>query len=87
MAPTTRITLGKGLNMGLLRAMEQDSKVLVMGGAVGLLGGVCRITDCLQKGARAGRVTDHPRAGAGLPARADGRRQWAGPGDGVGCCL
>ncbi|MCW2866624.1 MAG: bkdB, partial [Marmoricola sp.] len=45
----TRITLAKGLNMGLRQAMEDDPKVLVMGEDVGKLGGVFRITDGLQK--------------------------------------
>ena len=34
------LTLGKALNTGLRRAMENDPKVLIMGEDVGKLGGV-----------------------------------------------
>ena len=43
-----QVTLGKALNEGLRKAMDDDPKVLVMGEDVGKLGGVFRITDGLQ---------------------------------------
>ena len=43
MSTTQKITLAKGLNMGLRKAMEADDKVLLMGEDVGKLGGVFRI--------------------------------------------
>ena len=44
-----KLTIGKAINLGLRRAMEEDPKVLMMGEDVGKLGGVFRITDGLQK--------------------------------------
>ena len=63
---TQKITLAKGLNMGLRKAMEDDPKVLVMGEDVGKLGGVFRITDGLQKDFGEDRVIDTPLAESGL---------------------
>ena len=54
----TKITLAKGLNTGLRKAMEDDPKVLMMGEDVGKLGGVFRITDGLQKDFGEDRVID-----------------------------
>jgi pyruvate dehydrogenase E1 component beta subunit len=69
---TQRITLAKGLNMGLRRAMEADDKVLVMGEDVGTLGGVFRITDGLQKDFGEDRVIDSPLAESGIVGTAVG---------------
>ena len=44
------VTLGKAINMGLRRAMEDNDKVVILGEDIGKLGGVFRITDGLQKG-------------------------------------
>ena len=68
----TMITLAKGLNAGLRRAMEDDPKVLVMGEDVGKLGGVFRITDGLQKDFGEDRVIDSPLAESGILGTAVG---------------
>ncbi len=66
------VTLAKALNMGLRKAMEDDSKVLVMGEDVGKLGGVFRITDGLQKDFGEDRVIDSPLAESGIVGTAVG---------------
>ncbi|MGN6162057.1 MAG: alpha-ketoacid dehydrogenase subunit beta [Marmoricola sp.] len=65
-------TLAKALNEGLRRAMEDDPKVLVMGEDVGVLGGVFRITDGLQKDFGEDRVMDSPLAESGIVGTAVG---------------
>lgn len=72
MSSTQRITLAKGLNMGLRKAMEDDPKVLLMGEDVGKLGGVFRITDGLQKDFGEDRVIDSPLAESGIVGTAVG---------------
>ena len=72
MAETQKITLAKGLNMGLRKAMEDDPKVLIMGEDVGKLGGVFRITDGLQKDFGEDRVIDSPLAESGIVGTAVG---------------
>ena len=67
-----KITLAKGLNMGLRKAMEDDDKVLIMGEDVGKLGGVFRITDGLQKDFGEDRVIDSPLAESGIVGTAVG---------------
>jgi pyruvate dehydrogenase E1 component beta subunit len=66
------ITLGKALNHGLRRALENDPKVIIMGEDVGKLGGVFRITDGLQKDFGENRVIDTPLAEAGIVGTAIG---------------
>ncbi|GAA0474269.1 2-oxoisovalerate dehydrogenase subunit beta [Paractinoplanes deccanensis] len=66
------ITLGKALNHGLRRSLENDAKVVVMGEDVGKLGGVFRITDGLQKDFGEQRVIDTPLAEAGIVGTAVG---------------
>ncbi|MFC5750353.1 alpha-ketoacid dehydrogenase subunit beta [Actinomadura rugatobispora] len=66
------LTLGKALNEGLRKAMENDPKVLVMGEDVGKLGGVFRVTDGLQKDFGEERVIDTPLAESGIVGTAIG---------------
>jgi 2-oxoisovalerate dehydrogenase E1 component beta subunit len=68
----TQITLAKGVNMGLRKAMEANPKVLVMGEDVGKLGGVFRVTDGLQKDFGEDRVIDTPLAESGIIGTAIG---------------
>jgi 2-oxoisovalerate dehydrogenase E1 component beta subunit len=69
---TTKISLGKGINLGLRRAMDNDPKVLVMGEDIGKLGGVFRVTDGLQKDFGEDRVIDTPLAESGIVGTAVG---------------
>ncbi|KZF06368.1 MAG: alpha-ketoacid dehydrogenase subunit beta [Rhodococcus sp. (in: high G+C Gram-positive bacteria)] len=64
-APVT-LPLGKALNAGLRRAMEDDAKVVLLGEDIGKLGGVFRITDGLQKDFGPTRVIDTPLAESGI---------------------
>ncbi|NMO57614.1 alpha-ketoacid dehydrogenase subunit beta [Actinoplanes sp. TBRC 11911] len=66
------MTLGKALNHGLRRSLEDDSKVVIMGEDVGKLGGVFRITDGLQKDFGEDRVMDTPLAESGIIGTAIG---------------
>jgi 2-oxoisovalerate dehydrogenase E1 component beta subunit len=66
------MSLGKALNHGLRRALENDAKVVIMGEDVGKLGGVFRITDGLQKDFGDDRVIDTPLAEAGIVGTAVG---------------
>jgi 2-oxoisovalerate dehydrogenase E1 component beta subunit len=68
----TRVTLAKALNAGLRKAMEDDPQVLLMGEDVGVLGGVFRITDGLQKDFGEDRVIDSPLAESGIIGTAVG---------------
>ena len=68
----TKMTLAKALNSGLRRAMEDDSKVVLMGEDIGRLGGVFRITDGLQKDFGEARVVDTPLAESGIVGTAVG---------------
>jgi 2-oxoisovalerate dehydrogenase E1 component beta subunit len=66
------LTLGKALNEGLRKALENDPKVLIMGEDVGRLGGVFRVTDGLQKDFGEDRVIDTPLAESGIIGTAVG---------------
>ena len=66
------LTIGKALNTGLRKALEDDPKVLIMGEDVGKLGGVFRITDGLQKDFGEDRVIDTPLAESGIIGTAVG---------------
>ena len=69
---TENLTLGKALNLGLRKALENDPKVVIMGEDVGKLGGVFRITDGLQKDFGDQRVIDTPLAESGIIGSAVG---------------
>lgn len=60
------MTLGRAINAGLRRALEDDSKVILLGEDIGKLGGVFRVTDGLQKEFGIHRVVDTPLAEAGI---------------------
>ncbi|MDQ1712301.1 MAG: 2-oxoisovalerate dehydrogenase component beta subunit, partial [Frankiaceae bacterium] len=66
------VTLGKALNDGLRKSLENDPKVVIMGEDVGKLGGVFRITDGLQKDFGEDRVIDTPLAESGIIGTAVG---------------
>jgi 2-oxoisovalerate dehydrogenase E1 component beta subunit len=66
------LTIGKALNLGLRRALEDDPKVILMGEDIGKLGGVFRITDGLQKDFGDDRVIDTPLAESGIVGTAVG---------------
>src|SRR6059036_2282203 len=72
MSDIQKLTIGKALNLGLRRAMEEDPKVLIMGEDVGKLGGVFRITDGLQKDFGEDRVIDTPLAESAIIGTAVG---------------
>jgi 2-oxoisovalerate dehydrogenase E1 component subunit beta len=72
MAATETLTIGKAINIGLRRAMEDDPKVVLLGEDIGKLGGVFRITDGLQKDFGEQRVIDTPLAEAGIVGTAVG---------------
>ena len=68
----TQMTIAKGINAGLRRAMEHDAKVVLMGEDIGKLGGVFRVTEGLQKDFGEDRVIDTPLAEAGIVGTAIG---------------
>src|SRR3954469_12930054 len=68
----TKLTIAKGINAGLRRAMENDSKVVLMGEDIGKLGGVFRVTDSLQKDFGEARVSAAPLAESGIVGTAVG---------------
>ncbi|MGL5406058.1 MAG: alpha-ketoacid dehydrogenase subunit beta [Propionibacteriaceae bacterium] len=62
----TKMTLGKAINAGLRKALENDPKVVLAGEDIGKLGGVFRITEHLQKDFGPERVIDSPLAESGI---------------------
>jgi len=66
------LTIGKALNEGLRKALEDDPKVVLMGEDIGKLGGVFRVTDGLQKDFGEQRVIDTPLAESGIIGTAIG---------------
>jgi 2-oxoisovalerate dehydrogenase E1 component beta subunit len=61
-----QITMAMALNAALRDAMEADERVVLLGEDVGVLGGVFRITDGLQKDFGEQRVMDTPLAESGI---------------------
>jgi pyruvate dehydrogenase E1 component beta subunit len=66
------MSLGKALNAGLRRALEDDPKVVLMGEDIGKLGGVFRVTEGLQRDFGDRRVLDTPLAESGVLGTAVG---------------
>jgi len=64
--------MAKALNAGLRKALENDSKVLLMGEDIGPLGGVFRVTESLQAEFGKARVFDTPLAESGIVGTAIG---------------
>ncbi|MBC7589707.1 MAG: alpha-ketoacid dehydrogenase subunit beta [Salinibacterium sp.] len=69
---TQTLTLGKAINEGLRRAMENDDRVMLMGEDIGTLGGVYRITEGLQASFGERRVMDTPLAESAILGTAIG---------------
>ena len=61
-----QLSIVHALNQGLHRAMDADSKVLLMGEDIGKLGGVFRVTEGLQQSFGDERVIDSPLAESGI---------------------
>ncbi len=66
------MALAKAINAGLRSAMENDSKVVLMGEDIGQLGGVFRVTEGLQQTFGKTRVIDTPLAESGIVGTAVG---------------
>ena len=66
------LPLGRAINAGLRRALEDDQKVLLMGEDIGPLGGVFRVTEGLQRDFGPKRVFDTPLAESGIIGTAIG---------------
>jgi 2-oxoisovalerate dehydrogenase E1 component beta subunit len=69
---TQTLTLGKAINEGLRRSMENDDRVMLMGEDIGALGGVYRITEGLQARFGERRVMDTPLAESAILGTAIG---------------
>jgi pyruvate dehydrogenase E1 component beta subunit len=68
----SKLTIARAINAGLRRALESDSKVVIMGEDIGKLGGVFRVTEGLQKDFGEDRVIDTPLAESGIVGTAIG---------------
>ena len=66
------LPLGRALNAGLRKALQDDDRVLLMGEDIGKLGGVFRVTEGLQKEFGEHRVIDTPLAESGIIGTAIG---------------
>jgi 2-oxoisovalerate dehydrogenase E1 component beta subunit len=71
-AGSATLPLAKALNAGLKKAMQDDSKVILMGEDIGPLGGVFRVTEGLHAEFGPQRVLDTPLAEAGIVGTAIG---------------
>ncbi|MFI7495881.1 alpha-ketoacid dehydrogenase subunit beta [Kocuria sp. M4R2S49] len=72
MSTAPDLTIAKAVNAGLRRAMEENSRVLLMGEDIGSLGGVYRVTEGLKADFGAHRVMDTPLGEAGIVGTAIG---------------
>jgi pyruvate dehydrogenase E1 component beta subunit len=68
----TRMTFARAINSGLRKSLENDPKVILMGEDIGVLGGVFRVTDGLQKDFGTHRVVDTPLAESAIIGTAVG---------------
>lgn len=68
----TQLTFARAINAGLRKALENDSKVVLLGEDIGTLGGVFRVTDGLQKDFGTHRVVDTPLAESAIVGTAVG---------------
>lgn len=66
------LSMAKAINLGLQRAMREDSKVVLMGEDIGTLGGVFRVTEGLKNEFGENRVLDTPLAESGIVGTAIG---------------
>ncbi len=68
----TMLSLTQAINAGLRQALEDDSKVVLLGEDIGTLGGVFRVTDGLKKDFGGHRVIDTPLAESAIIGTAIG---------------
>src|SRR5579859_6563522 len=66
MPESRRLTLLESLREALSEEMERDSRVVLLGEDIGLLGGVFRVTDGLLSRFGAERVVDAPMSELGI---------------------
>ncbi|MDF1477670.1 alpha-ketoacid dehydrogenase subunit beta [Leifsonia sp. H3M29-4] len=66
------LSMAKAINLGLRRAMTENSRVLLMGEDIGPLGGVFRVTEGLHAEFGGDRVLDTPLAESGIIGTAIG---------------
>ncbi|HEY4224484.1 MAG TPA: alpha-ketoacid dehydrogenase subunit beta [Pseudolysinimonas sp.] len=69
---TEQLTMAKAINLGLQKALADDSKVLLMGEDIGTLGGVFRVTEGLKSEFGENRVIDTPLAESAIVGTAIG---------------
>lgn len=72
MAETQEMPLGRAINAGLRKVLEDSPKALIMGEDIGPLGGVFRVTEGLQAEFGSRRVFDTPLAESGIVGTAIG---------------
>ncbi|WP_258805412.1 alpha-ketoacid dehydrogenase subunit beta [Pseudarthrobacter sp. NS4] len=68
----TQMTFARAINAGLRKSLENDPKVVLLGEDIGMLGGVFRVTDGLQKDFGTHRVVDTPLAESAIVGTAVG---------------
>lgn len=68
----TSMTFARAINAGLRKSLDHDPKVVLLGEDIGVLGGVFRVTDGLQKDFGKHRVVDTPLAESAIVGAAVG---------------